>query len=432
MIATFDPARPAPQGITVLEASAGTGKTHTVGSLVARYVAEGVCPLDHMLVITFGRAASQELRERVRAQLVEVAHELADPEQARGRGGVVAHLATGDPVEIGERRRRVLDALASFDSATIATTHQFCHIVLRSLGVAGDTDPGVTLVEDLDDLLVEVVDDLILGRYRSLDKPPFTRAAALALARAVVNDPHTVLTPTDPELGSASQERIRFAQAVRAEVDRRKQQRGLVSFDDLLMRLNVALEDPASPARERMRARWSVVLVDEFQDTDPVQWEVLDRAFGGQDPASTMVLIGDPKQAIYAFRGGDIDSYLAGRRSRWRPPDVGHQLSVGRAAGRRAAGPHPRSPAGVPTASRCCPSRPIGRPAGCPVHRRGRRCGSGWSIRRPMTTPCLASEQFVMPWRSISPTRSPDCSRRGPRTTTTGTNGLSALATSPC
>ena len=312
----------------MLEASAGTGKTHTVGSLVARYVAEGVCPLDHMLVITFGRAASQELRERVRAQLVEVAHELADPEQARGRGGVVAHLATGDPAEIGERRRRVLDALASFDSATIATTHQFCHIVLRSLGVAGDTDPGVTLVEDLDDLLVEVVDDLILGRYRSLDKPPFTRAAALALARAVVNDPHTVLTPTDPELGSASQERIGFAQAVRAEVDRRKQQRGLVSFDDLLMRLNVALEDPASPARERMRARWSVVLVDEFQDTDPVQWEVLDRAFGGQDPASTMVLIGDPKQAIYAFRGGDIDSYLA---------------AVARAGDRRTLGTNYRS-----------------------------------------------------------------------------------------
>ena len=56
-----------------------------------------------------------------------------------------------------------------------------------------------------------------------------------------------------------------------------------------------------------MRQRWSVVLVDEFQDTDPVQWQVLDRAFTGH---STMVLIGDPKQAIYAFRGGDVTTYL--------------------------------------------------------------------------------------------------------------------------
>lgn len=308
-IPTFDPLGPLPTGITVLEASAGTGKTHTVGALVARYVAEGVCTLDRMLVITFGRAASQELRERVRAQLVEVARELTDPAAARTRGGVVAQLASVGDDEVVVRRRRVLDALASFDAATIATTHQFCHVVLRSLGVAGDTDPDVTLVEDLDDLIVEVVDDLVLSRYGDLETPPFDRGLALALARAVVNDPHTELTPTAPELGSPSEERVRFALAARAEVDRRKAERGLVSFDDLLSRLNDALDAEDSPARERMRARWSVVLVDEFQDTDPVQWQVLDRAF--RHPDSTMVLIGDPKQAIYAFRGGDIDSYLA-------------------------------------------------------------------------------------------------------------------------
>ena len=56
-----------------------------------------------------------------------------------------------------------------------------------------------------------------------------------------------------------------------------------------------------------MRRRWQIVLVDEFQDTDPVQWQVLDRAFSGH---ATMVLIGDPKQAIYAFRGGDVTTYL--------------------------------------------------------------------------------------------------------------------------
>ena len=48
-------------------------------------------------------------------------------------------------------------------------------------------------------------------------------------------------------------------------------------------------------------------MVDEFQDTDPVQWQVIDRAFSGH---ATVILIGDPKQAIYAFRGGDIVTYL--------------------------------------------------------------------------------------------------------------------------
>ena len=63
----FDLTGPLPTGTTLLEASAGTGKTYTVGALVTRYVAEGHATLDQMLVITFGRAASQELRERVRA-----------------------------------------------------------------------------------------------------------------------------------------------------------------------------------------------------------------------------------------------------------------------------------------------------------------------------------------------------------------------------
>jgi len=306
MIETFDLLGPLPSGTTVLEASAGTGKTYTVGALVARYVAEGRCRLDEMLIITFGRAASQELRERVRDQLVEAAEVLADPGLAEGR--LLTHLVSVDPAEIAARRRRVLDALASFDSATIATTHQFCQVVLRSLGVAGDTDPHAVLVEDLDDLLVEVVDDLYLSRYGSLEVPPLDRATALALARRVFTDPHTELMPADPPLGSPAAERLSFAREVRMVMDQRKQQRGILSFDDLLSRLNDALEDDDSPARERMRTRWTHVLVDEFQDTDPVQWSVLQRAFDG---VATLILIGDPKQAIYAFRGGDIDSYLA-------------------------------------------------------------------------------------------------------------------------
>ena len=65
-----------------------------------------------------------------------------------------------------------------------------------------------------------------------------------------------------------------------------------------------------------LRSRYDVALVDEFQDTDLVQWDIMRRAFGVGD-GSTLVLIGDPKQAIYAFRGADVFSYL-GRRA--KPP----------------------------------------------------------------------------------------------------------------
>jgi exodeoxyribonuclease V beta subunit len=301
----FDLAGPLPVGTTLLEASAGTGKTFTVAALVARYVAEQGVPLDQLLVITFGRAASQELRERVRDQLVEAERALADPASADRDHPVIAALLRED-VEL--RHRRLRDALASFDAATIATTHQFCQIVLRSLGVAGDTDTGATLVESLDDLVVEVVDDVYLRRFGHLSEaPPFGRDVALTLARTVVGDAHAVLAAAG-DVESAVGTRVAFAHEVRAEVDRRKRRLGILSYDDLLGRLADALTDDDAPARQRMRQRWKIVLVDEFQDTDPQQWEVLRRAFSGH---ATMALIGDPKQAIYAFRGGDVVTYLA-------------------------------------------------------------------------------------------------------------------------
>jgi exodeoxyribonuclease V beta subunit len=310
----FSISDPLPTGTVLLEASAGTGKTWTIGALVTRYVAEGVARLEQMLVVTFGRAASQELRERVRAQLVEAEQVLSDDPADR------AAVATEHPSELvsmllgydGERRRtahrRVTDALVGFDAATIATTHQFCSLVLDSLGVAGDSDSRARLVEDLDDLVKETVDDLYLRAF-AMDEngPAFDYATALTIARRVIDDPQARLEPEGEDRSTVPGRRVAFARAVREEMDRRKRRLGVLSYDDLLSQLADALDAPDSPAAERMRKRWQIVLVDEFQDTDPVQWQVLDRAFTGH---ATMVLIGDPKQAIYAFRGGDVTTYL--------------------------------------------------------------------------------------------------------------------------
>jgi exodeoxyribonuclease V beta subunit len=298
---------PAECTTTVLEASAGTGKTFTLAALVTRYIAEGRASLDQMLLITFSRAATQELRERVREALQLALRGFDDPNLADGND-VVRLLTTGDSDVLAERRSRLRDALAGFDAATIATTHQFCHLVLKSLGVAGDTDSHVTLADSLDDLVAEIVDDLYLRHFgQERERPPLTRADALKLAREVVANPCTELRPLDPPPDSQPAVRVQFANDVLAELDRRKRRRGILSYDDLLSRLADALEAPDSPAATRMHQRWSVVMVDEFQDTDPVQWQVIERAFGGN---STLILIGDPKQAIYAFRGGDIFTYL--------------------------------------------------------------------------------------------------------------------------
>lgn len=317
----FDLAGPLPgHGTTVLEASAGTGKTYAVAALATRYVAEDIAPLDRMLVITFSRAATQELRDRVRERFVLVAEILAEPEKARVAVDDIAVLTRAPdgtalpPEEIEARRLRLLAAIANYDAATIATTHEFCHAVLRSLGVAGDSDSTELLREDISELRDEVVDDLYLALYADLPQdPPIEVRAARNVARQAIENRHAslrpALTPTDVPGGEA-EALVGFAEAVRKEIEVRKRRAGVFTFDDMLSRLADAVE-PAdgveSAAASRMRARWDVVLVDEFQDTDPVQWAVLRDAFAA---ASRLVLIGDPKQAIYAFRGGDTPTYL--------------------------------------------------------------------------------------------------------------------------
>ncbi len=304
---------PLPTGTVVLEASAGTGKTYTIAGFVTRYVAEGRARIDEILAVTFGRAATGELRARVRERLVCTREALADAQCARKSGdSVVALLAQGSDGEVAERRARLARALADFDSATVATTHQFCQQVLHFLGTAADLDPGTVLVESLADLVGEVCDDLYLSFSTNPALPPlgFGHEDARRIATAAVGDPHAVLLPQGSDLDSDPDLRVRFAEGVRREVDRRKRAARILGFDDLLSRVCAALADEVTgeTARRRLQQRYCVVLVDEFQDTDPVQWDVLRLAFHG---VRDLVVIGDPKQAIYAFRGADVRAYLA-------------------------------------------------------------------------------------------------------------------------
>jgi exodeoxyribonuclease V beta subunit len=308
----FDVCGPLPTGVTVLEASAGTGKTYTISALAARYVADGI-PLDQLLLVTFTRMATGELRERVRQRLVSAEQALAGAPGAE-RDEVVELLAEGSPAEVAMRRAHLARAVSDFDAATIATTHGFCQEVLGGLGVAGDVEPDTTFVEDVSDLLDEVVDDLYVRRFHRGGTPDFDRRQAMDVARAAVDNPGAPIEPADAPDTSIAAMRVRLAEAVRQELETRKRRMGVMTYDDLLTRLHHTLHtSPAAVAR--LRERYRVVLVDEFQDTDPIQWAILRRAFGAADSGVTLVLIGDPKQAIYAFRGADVYAYLEAARA---------------------------------------------------------------------------------------------------------------------
>lgn len=95
---------------------------------------------------------------------------------------------------------------------------------------------------------------------------------------------------------------------------RTKQEKHWLSFDDLLAYLSDALKnDPQQLLAKRILSLYPVAMIDEFQDTDPLQYHIFSQIYSGQSETG-LLMIGDPKQAIYAFRGADIFTYMKARR----------------------------------------------------------------------------------------------------------------------
>ena len=122
------------------------------------------------------------------------------------------------------------------------------------------------------------------------------------------------------------QRRIALLHRLRADARVRlallKRQQRVQGYDDMIAGVADALDGPQGDALvRRLRAQYAVALVDEFQDTDARQWRIFERVFGNGSGEPALFLIGDPKQAIYGFRGGDVHTYLdAGRVATDAPP----------------------------------------------------------------------------------------------------------------
>ncbi|HJE51668.1 MAG TPA: UvrD-helicase domain-containing protein, partial [Tessaracoccus flavescens] len=304
---TFNITGPLPSGTTLLEASAGTGKTYTIAALAVRLVAERDIKITDLLLITFGRHATTELRSRVYDRLGQAVAYLEEREAGlpASAGDDPVDLLLADSPDAGLYARRLRAALSHFNEATIVTTHSFCQSMLQELGVLGDWDPAEIVRDEPQDLIRQCTHDVYIRRYRSSETPPFSPRDALTIGEAVCDSPLPLLPP-EPH----TREYYEFAVDVRDLYESRKVAEGICTYDDITLRLQRGLTDPdtGSLAIGRLRHRFPVVLVDEFQDTDPFQWQIIEAAFA--HPQRTTILIGDPKQSIYGFRGADISAYL--------------------------------------------------------------------------------------------------------------------------
>ncbi len=128
------------------------------------------------------------------------------------------------------------------------------------------------------------------------------------------NNSDIAIVPDD-ECAASFPDAVRAAELVRSALllaRSRRRQRSQRSHADILDDLWVSLRRPDNAAvLEALRSRYTTALIDEFQDTDPVQWAIFSTIFAGDTSGRALVLVGDPKQAIYAFRGANLETYLA-------------------------------------------------------------------------------------------------------------------------
>ena len=429
---------PLETGVNLIEASAGTGKTYSIAMLVLRFVVEKRLNIEEILVVTFTKAATQELKTRIRTRLQDLRRYLS---------------ANADTVDLDEAfmiwadqlndKERVIihvtEALASIDNAAIFTIHGFCQRMLKQHALESGQLFDAELTANLDALQLSLAEDYwrkqmyqasalkavllgasfstpasLLASVRHINQGmkvvPAAQdvdglvtkieATSSGLARVVESEliqPLADLIAAEPacfkdafitsfqmytlaiaawvsgqsadvpilaleslsfnqlldgalngnkfrktKLLSAEERKRSFLEGaglselvaldelinqvtqlsialrlglfeyIQSRLDTQKDELNVLSYDDLITRLAGAVAKSKNLTAS-LQGQFGVALIDEFQDTDQQQWSVFSTIY--HTPQHYLYLIGDPKQAVYKFRGADIYSYLEAKTS---------------------------------------------------------------------------------------------------------------------
>jgi len=428
---------------TLVEASAGTGKTYTITTYFVRAIVEKGYSPKQILVVTYTRAATSELRARARERIMDALVRLDDGREEPDALDEILAKATAS-LGRDEVEKRLRTALGSMDQAAILTIHGFCQRLLQDHPLSFGIDFEFEVAEDLGGLLAELATDFwVADLYeqpewlvRALSDRRIKTKQLIELARAAAMPGVSVIGPAPADLQDAAIERVlesqrharalwlehradvatilredkglsrvsygkssvekwireldayfeedglgalpewmsklvqgemkvkkgfeqpqhpffeacgallgahqtwtpildyavfdfkrRFLAYVEAQTERRRRETGVLSFDDLLTTVYRCVTSDEPSRSESVAAviagDYPLALIDEFQDTDSIQYGIFKSVYG----QGAAVYVGDPKQAIYAFRGADVFSYIAAAK------DVGerrHTLDTNR------------------------------------------------------------------------------------------------------
>jgi len=315
--------------VLLISASAGTGKTWTITHLATRWLlTDPRADPAQLLMVTFSRAAAAELKARLRQRVVEVGRYLDGTAQPSSSDRwAIDLLATTERSAIEKLRRRQRWVLSRLDEVNARTIHAF--VASTAHRTSGETTDGKKLGERAvnealtaaalrhpEALRTLLPDPLEPDRATGVMKAGTLRTNLRNVVESSVGlgglapAPGGATSMAIPDLRAADEEgharASRFLDLVVATEHRSELLHRLESattFNSLIASLYWDVVGGGDRAIERLRSAFSFVLIDEFQDTDLAQWEIFERVFVGHVP---MVIVGDPKQAIYGFRGGDV------------------------------------------------------------------------------------------------------------------------------
>ena len=303
---------PIESGRYLIEASAGTGKTYTITHLVLRLVRAGV-PVRRILVTTFSRAAADELKTRILELLNEELDKLVPKEeQNTGSGpGAAPEAASASPSarEMKDLIRLKL-AVSSIDEMTVSTIHGFCQKMLREFTLRSGKRFESEVIQNENEYTDRLAQEFCRRRFYGGEPCSGAEYEKIRKAARFASDPIDRVIPADgPDLHYDAYCFVR--DHLQAEKDRA----GVLSSNDMIRDLDTALQaDDDHGLAKMIRDRYRAVFVDEFQDTDRIQYRIFDKCFPQNDSNVLFYMIGDPKQAIYGFRGADIYTYLQAKK----------------------------------------------------------------------------------------------------------------------
>lgn len=310
----------------LIEASAGTGKTFSLIHVVLRLIVEKRYPIERILMVTFTKAATAELRARIRELLIDILNVKRSGNVEKISDESLKVLFQSWLTQGLLNDGRVEKAIESMDDASIYTIHGFCQLMLQKGEFSGSQGFGYEIGND-DELKRYVSESFVRNHLQGLNREDreYLLGAVDYLPKIISKlylKPEMTrlswLPPKDrieegfsPALLSVLDSMATDLMAQLREVKLAQRNR---STDDLLGDMARELKNDAFV--RQVRSLFDAVLIDEFQDTDPLQYEIFETLFLPMPGESSegfplpVIFVGDPKQSIYRFRNADLNTYL--------------------------------------------------------------------------------------------------------------------------